>query len=453
MDNKGEIYDAQAEGIVVSSLLYNPSYIMDSDFLSGDNFYDIEMGQIYEAISSIFNGGKTPNLANIKNQVLDKYGNGGVVDNYLSTPQKYAELLDLANIVRADTLEDYKAMAKVVYDEFCKRSYYPAISALLKDIASPKTKIEDINNTIYDIGENMTRKFIVNEDVPMFGEVLDTVFDEMGKERDNGEYFKWKWDILNDVAPLETGEMYLFSARRKGGKSMWLMNQTIYFLAHDIPVLYVDTEMSDRLMMVRMLSYLTKIETKTIKAIIRSGDYSSDMGAKILKAKAWIKSKKFWHWYKPDFDAVKLRNMCRVLRDRFGCRVLIYDYMKDDSSDSSVVYNNLGRMTTILKNNIGGELDMLVISAAQLNRQMEVADSDKMERYISVSFKVLYKTCDEVGEYPDCGNMKLIVNANRLGEPHDVSDPEDYFDFAFAPSTMRIEQANQHQREAVNIFS
>lgn len=450
--NYQPVYDAQSEATVVASLIYKPSLVMESDYLSGESFYDTEMGQIYDAIQSIFMSGKTPSYANLKKYVTTEYKHGGE-SGYLSDPIKFNELLEYSALVKVSTVEDYREVAKTVYDDFCKRSYYPKISALISDISTHKTKIEEINNKIYDISENMTRRFIINESVPEFGEAIDAVFSEMESESQSNELIRWKWDILNECAPLETGEMYLFSARRKGGKSMWLMNQAIYLLNHDIPVLYVDTEMSDKLMMVRMLSYLTKIETKVIKAIIRSGDYSSANGEKILKAKTWIKSKKFWHWYKPDFDAVKLRNMCRLLRDRYDCRVLIYDYMKDDSSDSTVVYNNLGRMTTVLKNNIGGELDMAVISAAQLNRQMEVADSDKMERYISVSFKILYKTCDEVGEYPDCGNMKCIVNANRLGEPHDVSDPEDYFDFAFVPSTMRIEQAPQHLRESISIFA
>ena len=91
---------------------------------------------------------------------------------------------------------------------------------------------------------------------------------------------------------------------------------------------------------------------------------------------------------------------------------------------------------------------MVVISAVQLNRQNEVADSDKIERYVSFSAKWQVKSREMVeSDGVECGNAFMKISANRLGEQHDMTDDSDYFDFCFYGGKMRIEQAKQHSQE------
>lgn len=69
---------------------------------------------------------------------------------------------------------------------------------------------------------------------------------------------------------------------------------------------------------------------------------------------------------------------------------------KSAETDSSNQYNDLGAECDFLKNRIAGELDVAVLAGAQLNREDRVADSDKLERYASVSAKWRKKTADEM---------------------------------------------------------
>ena len=58
-------------------------------------------------------------------------------------------------------------------------------------------------------------------------------------------------------------------------------------------------------------------------------------------------------------------------------------------------YNELGRWADFLKNSIAGGFDVPVLSAVQLNRSYEIADSDNIERYASAGVKWVPKLREE----------------------------------------------------------
>lgn len=126
---------------------------------------------------------------------------------------------------------------------------------------------------------------------------------------------------------------------------------------------------------------------------------------------------------------------------------VIYDYFKSAETDSSNQYNDLGAKCDFLKNRIAGELDVAVLAGAQLNREDRVADSDKLERYASVSAKWRKKTADEMAnDGKECGNYAFHIALNRLGEG---MFEDEYIDFKFSGAQMRIEEAKQHEEQQV----
>ena len=126
-----------------------------------------------------------------------------------------------------------------------------------------------------------------------------------------------------------------------------------------------------------------------------------------------------------------------------GLEFSIFDYIKSDILSASENYNALGARCNFLKNNIAGDLDIAVLAGAQLNRQNQVADSDKLERYVSVSLHWRDKSPEEVrNDGIECGNFAATIDLNRLGEQ---MGEDQYIDFAFDGNKMRIEEAVQHK--------
>lgn len=223
------------------------------------------------------------------------------------------------------------------------------------------------------------------------------------------------------------------------GKSAFMMNEAIHKLKIGVPTLYIDTEMSDRLFYERMLANLSGIEVKRIK----NGRYSDEEANRLNQVREWIKKQPFVHIYDPQMTDEKEYAMCKILKYKMGLQFVVHDYLKSNAADSSVQYNELGAKCDFLKNKIAGDLELSVLAGAQLNRQGQIADSDKLERYCSVSIQWSDKTAEEyLKDGEDCGNYKLHIKLNRLGEQ--MSDGE-YIDVKFDGNRMRIEQAEQHE--------
>ena len=131
-----------------------------------------------------------------------------------------------------------------------------------------------------------------------------------------------------------------------------------------------------------------------------------------------------------------------------GLTFVVFDYIKSNATSTSDNYNILGAKCDFLKNKIAGELDLSVLSACQLNRSGEVADSDKINRYLSVGIKWDYKSQEMIAkDGMQCGNTYAKIYVNRLGEQMQEDDEDEYIDFVFSGDTMTIVEANQHTKD------
>ena len=436
----GAIWNQQSEAGVIASLLYNPELLLSSDFLKAEYFYDSVSGALYYAIRELFNRGISVDAYTISRELRTNPSIIGRFDE-LNMPN-IDEIKELGELIARSNPSDYVELAKDVMANAYKRDLERKLKAMLNTCRNDKVGIEDISTSMYATIEDLSKKYIVESDLREFGLQVDEMWEEIveKRERDKTRAISWKWKIFDEYAPLEPGELYIIGGRRKAGKSIVLMNQALHLVGNDIPTLYCDSEMSDALFFRRVLTHLTGIEGKDIK----SGNYSEEDALKIEKAKIWLKKKKFYHLYIPEYDKSKLYNTCRMLRDSQGLQVVVYDYLKANELQADTNYNALGAMTDTLKNTIGGDLKLTVLSGCQLNRQNEVADSDKIERYATTMFRIAPKSKDMVDtDGAECGNFQCRISCNRLGEQHDMSDPTDYIDMRMSGRYMRVEEAEK----------
>lgn len=441
MMSNEEIYDPQAESGVIASLLYDPELIVHSDFLSPDAFYDRVSAIIYYAIRCLYEKNQSIDSFSISQEIKTNEAIKGSYDTV--TMPSIEEVKSLGEYIRRSKPEDYIELAKEVMSNAYKRKMVASLKSIISECYDRKKGISDISNEAYKVIDELSEKFIVADEIQSFGDKVDALW-QKSKARANDpldEKLKWKWDTLNQMIEPERGEMILIEGAEKAGKSMMLMDTALHFADNNVPPLVIDSEMTDDLYLRRVLTYYTGIDDRTIK----HHTYTPEQEEKLKRAMEWIKEHKFYHEYTPDFDKTKLYSMCRLARDKKGVPVVVYDYLKCDDGDASTVYNKLGQMANTCKNDIGGKLDMAVIAGAQLNRNGQVADSIKLEKYASAAIRIYPKTQEEWSEDgADCGNCKIIVKVNRLGKAHDITDPKDYIDFFRRGDKMRFEEAKQH---------
>ena len=428
------IFSAQAEGGVISSLLWKPDLIIEADYLEGEHFYDKSMGKIYAAIKEMFYSGASVDAFGIAHRLSDK-----LKDDKFNLPS-IEELKQLGKDIARSNPNDYEALAREVYDDSYRRDLAERVAKL--PVGDRRVNIEDLSTGLMNISEDLEKKYSIDREVPQFGKKISDIKKEIVKSREARKdgRLTWKWEALEDYAHLQTGELYLIEAKKKKGKSIFLMNQAVHFLLKGEPVLYFDTEMNDKLFYLRMMACVSHVDIKKIE----EGNCTADEYKRYKAADEWLMKQPFYRIYTPEFDKAAAFRTCKKFRDQ-GVRVCIPDYIKSDGDSSEQNYNELGKLTNFWHNIIGGKLDMVVISAAQLNRQGETADSDKIERYASFGMKLDVKTKDEIErDGIQCGNFKAVVHFNRLGMSNDASDETDYIDLKFFGSTQRIESAEQH---------
>ena len=210
--------------------------------------------------------------------------------------------------------------------------------------------------------------------------------------------------------------LHVIAARKKKGKSMLLSNVAAHVAFRlNIPVLYVDTEMSFNEWKTRILAAISGVKERDII----HGGYDELTYNKLQKAVRLMKLGNLFHEYMPGYSVDKLVSLYRKYKHKEKIGLIVFDYLKEPDSSSvdrqRKEHQILGDVTTKLKD-LAGLLDIPALTAVQLNRDNDVADSDRIARYADVVCFWSTRTKEELEAGGiTCGSHKLVVKDTRRG--------------------------------------
>ena len=238
--------------------------------------------------------------------------------------------------------------------------------------------------------------------------------------------------ITNGALP---GDLIVVVAESKTGKSVTLTNWATKLSIQDqIPILYIDTEMSSREQEDRILSNLTGIPHNEIV----SGMYVVDTEfgsanekiSKLRDAREKLNLGQYYHIYMPQFSSEKVTMMAKKFQMQFGIKAIFFDYIKIPSSQGNSYrnmqeYQQLGFFASSLKD-IAGILKIPVFTAAQANREDlgsdEAPDAGRIGgsyRILQLASKLIFlvnKTDERIAkEGWQNGNQRLFIKYQRNG--------------------------------------
>ena len=422
---------------MIASLVYHPEFSFYSENLLPNHFFNKENRYIYAAIC---------NLAQRGVQHIDPYSILQSLQSQEATA-KYADEITVAQLndffdtsdsLARHTVEDYKLCVDNVIDAAFRRD---ALQSLKKcEAMCFNESIKDIEQQIYRSLDDVMMEFSATTEVPAYKDVIDECWAEIeGRQGSGYAGIPFKFPALNDYATIERGELFIFGAEQKQGKSMMLLNCAVDLLQHDYAVLYLDSELNTRLFTARILAHLTGIEYKRLT----SGNYSEEEERRIMEAKEWLKTRKFTHLYIPTFDQHSIYTAVKKVNHTQGLDVLIVDYFKGKGEgDAFDSYQELGRLVDMVKNQICGEMNIAGIGAAQATVTGKLADSAKIARNASTIAMISDKTPEEIeADGAECGNKKLRVTVNRNGMQMAQGE---YIDLLFDGNHILYQQAKQH---------
>lgn len=442
-----ELSDIQSESGIIGSLIRHPEFISHTEYLKPGYFYGEENGCLYWAIKELYNDGITNiDAYNLSSKLQSHYGVQKTIEKY-NIPS-VQEMIDLYTEISRSTLEEYKMLVNNVVSLAFKRDLTKTLNQSIRDCYRKDATLDKLSTSVYSSLDRLTQKYIVNTEIHTLGSDIDNIWDDIVSRRtENGMYgMPSKYPSFSEYFTYEPGELVVIQAKYKQGKSVFLMNEAVHKLKNGVATLVIDSEMPTRLYTERLLSHLTGIEMKKIK----SGRYSAEEEQTIKKWIEWLRGQNFVHLYEPNFTMEQLFSVCKMLQNKMDLGFVVYDYLKSNVASASENYNLLGAKCDFLKNNIAGELDIPVLAACQLNRQGEVADSMKINRYLSVGIKWEYKTHEMIAnDGIECGNSYAKIYVNRLGRQMQEDDEQDYIDFVFSGDNMTITEAEQHKRKEI----
>lgn len=437
-----DLKDVRAETAVISSLLNHPEFILYSENLDTEHFTQKENSAIYWAIKELYKQGITNiDELNLNNQLSSNKAVSKLMSAHnLSDISKY---MDLAKYAARDTIEEYLAICNTVISLAYKRELFKKSAELQRLCFSDKEKVEEIDTMVHRITNALTSKYLVMSELKSIGDQADDLLQEIiDKQTEEGFGVPSKYSIYNPYFQFETGELIVVASRMKSGKTADLLNEAVDKAQKGIPTVVFDTELTDRMWYTRVLAHLSQVTVRRIK----EGNWSTDERSRIMKANELLKSLPLMHIYMPIVDIDRVYAICKILKYKMGLKFVCFDYIKGNDTDAFALSNKLGQITDVLKNEIAGELDMMVLAACQLSRSNEISSSDKIAMYASTIIYWRFKTASEIAADGglDYGNIYTRIYINRNGAQQDEGE---WMNLRYVGDTQTITDCKQNVRE------
>lgn len=318
--NVCDINDVASEAGVIASAILHPEFVFYSEQLTPHHFTNDQNAYMYYAICE---------LAKMGIEKIDSYNITNLLNGRAETRQKAATILSIpaidefienAHSIARDTVEEYKMVADAVLNAAFRRDTYHKLVECQRLCFSSAEK--EIEQKIYSTLDDVMMEYSTATEVPQYKDVVDSLWDEIKQRQENGmSGIPFKFPTLNEYVRIEPGELVIFAAEAKQGKSMMLLNCAVDLLKKGKRVLYIDSELNSRLFTCRLLSHLAKIEFSRV----RSGNYSQEEAERIQTCIDWLKRKSFTHIYMPMFDAQTIYTTVKKVKHTMGLDAIIVD--------------------------------------------------------------------------------------------------------------------------------
>ena len=273
-----------------------------------------------------------------------------------------------------------------------------------------------------------------------FAEGLAEFIEERKENRIEQSGLSTGYTILDkQIDGLIPGTLFIVSARLKDGKSTFLTNVALnaaYRL--EKTVLYIDTEMPFSQWRTRAIAALSGVKEREII----HGGYSKEAYGKIVeKCIKLVEKGRLYHEYMPGYSVDKVVALYKKYKIKHDLGLIMFDYLKEPdptSTDRSrKEYQLLGDITTVLKD-LAGQLEIPAVTAVQINRSGQIADSDRIARYGDVIAQWMSKDDEELEDGYKSGTHKLVVRDTRRGG----ATPEEGIGYHFFKEQLFIKEVD-----------
>ncbi len=449
----GQLKATTSETVVLGGIMSNPCFLLDLTDLKADFFSDQVNRTLYIAMKRLFKkGAKTFDIADI-------YAVIETSESRIERLKRYGgiEYLEQLKIIGdGKDLSEIKIHASNIMD--C--AYKNEISEVLYELQmyvsqADSEKRNEINKTIEEKILQVKAKYASGHKVELISTKTDKILQQLEENKSGYIGFETSIPLLSQFVTYRKGELVIYSAKAKVGKSQLVVNEVYNMsILRGIPVMVLDTELQTKTFVIRLLARITGYSFK----FIEHGEWKKYPGCikKIKEAKELIDKAPISHTYIVGWTEDEITNEVKRMKIQYNTQVVIYDYIKiENINGKTQEHQLLGNMTNWLKNGIAGSLDMAVIALAQMSdyiseeRGFKIANSEKIKNYASTVIYLVEKNQEQYSrDYEEAGgNAYLYVDYNRNG-PQMKDDMQDRgINIVFQKNKAIVEQARWQLEE------
>ena len=215
--------NTQAESGLISTLIVHPEFILVNEKLKPEYFVIPSNRILFRIIKELYDSGVT----NIDEFNLASKIENSDEDSIAMQNINLSEIVADSPYVARGTPTEYKELSKDVIRLAFRRKLLKQLQGFEVQCRNEDVDIGELQNSIYDNLNHIGDEFLTGDDECLIGEKIDRVYGEIIRRASNGGGIPSKFPTLNDFVTYEKGELVIFSAKRKVGKSVLLMKQYI----------------------------------------------------------------------------------------------------------------------------------------------------------------------------------------------------------------------------------
>ena len=357
-------HDEEAESSVIGAMLIdNEAIMVASEIITGDDFYQKQLGIVFDTMVELYNAGKPVEPVILHTSLLEK-----------GLPEEACGIEQILRWMdRALTSANIKYYAEIVAEKSVARRLIRINEEIANSTYAGSARLED---TLADAEKRifeLAQRGGGGDFVPIRQVVINVMkkIDAASKARGRVTGLETGFmDLDYKTSGLQPSDLILIAARPSMGKTAFVLNLAQHMaFKKDVPVAIFSLEMSKEQLVNRMLSLESHVDAQKI----RTGRLNDEEWMNLVEGSANIANSKLFIDDTPGITLSAMRSKCRKLKMEHDIQIVIIDYLQLMSGNSG---NNASRQQEISDISRGlkalaRELNVPVIALSQLSRAVE----------------------------------------------------------------------------------
>ena len=357
-------HSTEAEQSVIGAMILdNESIPLVDTILVPEDFYQLQYGIIYGAMTELYNEGRPVDLLTLKNKLQEK-----------NVPPEVSNMTYIGELIAGVPITaNAKYYAEIVKEKSTLRRLIRASEEVAADCYGGKEPLEKILETtetkIFDV---LTQRRDT-EFVPVRTLALDALarIQEAAKNKNPITGIPTGFiDLDNKTSGLQPADLILIAARPSMGKTALALNIAEYTaFKKDLCTAVFSLEMSKEQLINRLFAMEAKIDSQSL----RTGNLTDDDWEKLSETVDTVGRSKLIIDDTPGISVNELRTKCRKYKLEYGLQLVVIDYLQLMSGSGRRNDNRQQEISEISRalKSLARELNIPIIALSQLNRGVE----------------------------------------------------------------------------------